>query len=33
VGRAAWTRVHDNFLEGVHVLRYARLLGTLIGGG
>ena len=33
MGRAAHAYVRERFLGDVHLLRYARLLGTLIGGG
>jgi trehalose synthase len=33
MGQAAQAHIRENFLGDVHLLRYARLLGTLIGGG
>ncbi len=33
MGQAAQVYVRENFLGDVHLLRYGRLLGTLIGGG
>ena len=32
MGQAAQAHIRENFLGDVHLLRYARLLGTLIGG-
>ena len=33
MGQAAHVYVRENFLGDVHLLRYGRLLSTLIGGG
>ena len=33
MGQAAQVYVRENFLGDVHLLRYGRLLSTLIGGG
>ena len=33
MGQAAQVYVRENFVGDVHLLRYGRLLGTLIGGG
>ncbi len=33
MGQAAHAHVRENYVGDVHLLRYARLLGTLIGGG
>ena len=33
LGQAAHAHIRDNYLEDIHLMRYARLLSTLIAGG
>jgi hypothetical protein len=33
LGLAAHAHVREHYLEDIHLMRYARLLGTLIAGG